>query len=128
MCTINDNHMIYGSWDMKYNRHNCLLFLTAFCPFTTPHSPPTPLPPLTTHKFKIIKRWKKNPGDIILHNCTINDNHMMYGSWDMEQGRHNSLLFWNIFCLFTSLTNHKTNILKKWKTTQKILSFSTCVP
>ena len=33
------------------------------------------------------------PGDIILHMCTITDNHMMYGSWDMEQGRHNSLKF-----------------------------------
>ena len=39
--------------------------------------------PLTTRKIKILKKWKKTPGDIIvLHRCTINDNHMMYGSWD----------------------------------------------
>ena len=34
---------------------------------------------LTTHKIKILK-LKKTPGDIILHICTINDNHMIYGS------------------------------------------------
>ena len=36
----------------------------------------------------------------ILHMCTINDSHMMYGSWDMEHDRHNFLSFWTIFCLF----------------------------
>ena len=35
---------------------------------------------------------KKTPTDIIvLHNCTINDNHIMYGSCDMEQDGHNFL-------------------------------------
>ena len=24
------------------------------------------------------------PGGIILHLCTTNDGHMMYGSWEME--------------------------------------------
>ena len=27
---------------------------------------------------------KKTPGDIILHMYTINENHMIHGSWDME--------------------------------------------
>ena len=27
------------------------------------------------------------PGDIILHMCIINDNHMMYDSWNMEHDR-----------------------------------------
>ena len=31
---------------------------------------------------------KKTPGDtVILHLCATNKDHMMYGSWDMEQGR-----------------------------------------
>ena len=56
------------------------------------------------------------PGDInILHLCTPNDNHMMYGSWNMECNRHNFLSFWFIFCPFKSLTTQKINILKKWK-------------
>ena len=32
------------------------------------------------------EKMKKAPGDIIiLHKSTINDNHMMYGSWDMKR-------------------------------------------
>ena len=27
------------------------------------------------------------PRDIILHMCIINDNHMMYDSWNMEHDR-----------------------------------------
>ena len=34
--------------------------------------------PLITQKIKILKKWKKAPGDvIILHMCTINDNMIM---------------------------------------------------
>ena len=36
MCTINDNYMIYGSWDIKHDRQNCLSFWTVFWPFTNP--------------------------------------------------------------------------------------------
>ena len=41
---------------------------------------------LTAQLIKILEKWKKKtPGDIIiLHMCTINDNHKMYGYWDME--------------------------------------------
>ena len=36
---------------------------------------------------------KKMPGDIItLHMCTINDNHMMYGSRDMERNGQNFII------------------------------------
>ena len=41
-----------------------------------------PFAPLTTRKITILKKMKKVPGDIIiLHLCTTNDDHMMYGSW-----------------------------------------------
>ena len=44
---------------------------TIFCTFTT----------LTTPKIKIPKKFYETSGDIIiLHMCTINENHMMYGS------------------------------------------------
>ena len=43
---------------------------------------------------------RKILGDIIiLHMHTINENHIMYGSWDMECSRQNFFLFWTIFCL-----------------------------
>ena len=78
-CNINDNHMMYGSCEQ--HRQNFLSFWTIFCPFT----------PLTTWKNEE-KKMKKIPGDIIIwHMCTINDNHIMYGSWDIECDRHNFL-------------------------------------
>ena len=51
------------------------------------------------------EKMKKMPRDIILHMCTINGNHKIYGSWDMEQDRQ----FFLIFCPFTHLTTQKTN-------------------
>ena len=41
-------------------------------------------PPQKTQKIKILKKWRKMPGDIIICKCPINDNHMMYGSWHMK--------------------------------------------
>ena len=77
MCTINDKHMMYGFWN---NEHDTIFFviLDHFLPF---QPPPSPLNNLENQNFD---KMKKNPGDIIiLDKCTINDNHMMYGSWDM---------------------------------------------
>ena len=73
---------------------------------------------------KMKKKKKKFPGDIIIsHRGTINDNHIMYGSWDMECDRQNCLSFWTLFYPCTPpLTTQKIKILKE------ILSFYTCVP
>ena len=49
-------YMMYGSWDMEYDRHKFLSFWTAFCPFT----------PLWTQKIKIFKKMEKIPEDIII--------------------------------------------------------------
>ena len=118
MCTVNEDHMIYGSWNTRYDRQ-FLSFWTIFCPFS----------PLTNWKIKILK-LKKIPGDLIIsHICTINGNHMMYGSWDMEHHRENFLSFWTVFCpLLFTLWTQKIKILKKWKKYLKILSFYKCVP
>ena len=61
-------------------RHNFLSFQTIFCFFTA----------LLTPKIKIWKKCKKTPGHIILlHMCTVNQDHIMYGSWDMKFNRQN---------------------------------------
>ena len=68
---------------------------------------------------------KKTPGDIILHLCTTNDYHMMYGSWDMERNRifrHFGSVFalnphfslWAIFLPFYPF-NTTEKKFKKWK-------------
>ena len=120
MCTINDNHMMYGSWDIECDGQNFLSFSTVFCSFTL----------LTTQKIIILKKWKKHLEIIsLLNKCTINDSHMMYGSWDMKRDRCNCYFsFWAIFCLFTPLTTQKIKILKKWKKHLEISSFETSVP
>ena len=82
--TINDIHMMYGSSDMEHNGQNFFFILDSFLPFYPTNNP----------KNKNLEKRRKTPGDpIILHMCTINDNHMMYGSWDMERNRHNFLSF-----------------------------------
>ena len=61
--------------------------------------------PSINQKNQNFEKMKKTSGDItILHLCTINDNHMMYGSWDIERDGQNFLSFWNILCPFTPLT------------------------
>ena len=39
MCTINQDHMMYVSWDMKFNRQNFFVILGSFLPFYSPNSP-----------------------------------------------------------------------------------------
>ena len=87
-CAINKdhNHLMYRSWHIRCNRPNFLSFWVIFCPFTFDHP--------ENQNFEI----KKTPKDIIiLHMCTINDNQMMYVSWDMQCYGHNFLSFWAIF-------------------------------
>ena len=101
---INNSHMMYGSSDMECNRHNFLSFWTIFALLPRPNNP----------KNQNFEKMKKLPGDIIiLQRCNINDNHMMYGSWDTECHRQNFLSFWTIFCPFTPITTSKNQNLKK---------------
>ena len=44
--------------------------------------------------------------------CIINENRMMYGSWDMKCDGHFLFSFWTAFCPFTSLTALKSNFEK----------------
>ena len=78
------------------------VILDHFCPLT-PKNP-------ENQNFENIE---KTQGDIILlRMCTINEDHMMYGSRDMERNGQNFLSSWAIFCRFTP-TNYKIKILKK---------------
>ena len=97
-CTINEDHDV---WFLRYRvwceTQNSLTF-GLFFPFYTPPPPPTP----TTHQNKISKKWKKRLSYIIiLHMCTINDDHMMYGSWDMVRDRQIFFSCWAIFALLS---------------------------
>ena len=77
-----------------------------FCPFT-----PLPLK---------LQRMKKHPVNIIiLHKCTKNRNHMIWGSWHMGYNGCNYFSFWAIFCAFSLLTNQNMKISKNWKKKKK---------
>ena len=63
--------------------------------------------PLNNLKNQSFGKIKEHPGDIIiLHMCTINDNHIIYGSWDIEHDGQNLLSFWTVFCPFKCTKNH----------------------
>ena len=67
-----------GSWDMVPNRQFFLILETICCP----SPPPSPTNNPKNQNFENIKNI---PGDIvILHMCTVNENHMIYGSWDIK--------------------------------------------
>ena len=90
MCAINENYDVwflrYGAWQTK-----CFLILDHFLPFFPPNNP----------ENQNFEKMKKTPGDIILScKCTINDNHLMYDSWDMKRDRQTFLSFCAIFALF----------------------------
>ena len=119
-CTINNNHMIYDSWNVNCNRHNffchlgpffallicytvlekwhmmdvMLFFILGNClPFKPPNNP----------KNEHFKKMRKITGDIIIsHKCTKNYDHRLYCSWDMVHDTCNFYFsFWAIFCPFT---------------------------
>ena len=143
--------MIYGSWNIRYNRIFC--YVGPFFALSHPPPPPTPTiiwckapekrsatnrsfcyfglffcpppPPFPmdpeNQNFENIKIMS---GDIIiLHICNINNNHMIYGSWDMDCEKQNFLSFWIVFCPFTPQTTQKIKILQKWKKLLEIGSF-----
>ena len=110
--------MMYAYSDMEcLHRHNFCHFRPLFA--ILPHYWP--------RKLKFGKNVKKTPGDIILlHMCTINQDHMMYGSYDMKFNRQNFFVFLGNFLSFYSLTSWKMKIPKR-KKTLGISSFYTSV-
>ena len=94
---------MYDSWYIKVQQREFFVILGHFLLF---HPPPPP----EDKENQNFGKLKKKPRDIIiLHMCTINDNHLKYGSWDMEHNRQN---FFSHFGPFLSLY-HKS---KFWKT------------
>ena len=83
-----------------------------------------PYSPLTAQKNTF--------GDIILHECTKNHDHMLYYYWDMPRDGCNCYFsFWAIFAVLPSWRPEKLTFWKNEKTAKtkkllEILSFYTC--
>ena len=86
--------------------------------------PLLPSPPWQPKKSKFEKMKQTPKNIIILHMCTINDNHKMYGSWDMERDRQNFLSFWTVFCPFIPITTWKSKFWINEKTTWRYYHFT----
>ena len=102
----------YNIWFLKYKVQWTEIFVISnhFLPFY----------PSNNQKNQNFEKMKILPGHlIILRMCTTNDNHMMYGSWDMEHDGQDFLSFWTMFCLLAPpkqmsfLTIYNKNIFFK---------------
>ena len=119
-CTKTHDHMLYCSWDMVCDRCSCFFFHFGwYFSLLPPNSP----------QNENFKKNEKNPGDIILHKCTKNHDHMLHCSWNMACDTCNFYFHSGLFfTLFTPLRAHKIKISKKVKKGLEISSFYPCVP
>ena len=79
----------YDVWFLRYGVQRIELFviLDHFLPFYPANNP----------ENQNLEKIKKKL-EILFYTCTINDNHMMNGSWYMTCDGWHFLLFWPIFC------------------------------
>ena len=98
MCTINDNHMMYG-YEMWWTEF--FVILDHFLPFY----------PLTVLKTKILKNEKN--ARRYYHFTHV--YHMMYGSWDMEHDGQNCFFILDHFLPFYPSKNAKNQKFEKMK-------------
>ena len=112
MSTINKNHIMYDSWDMEF------FALLPLHPLTLLNNP----------KNQNFEKMKKNSRDIVLHKCTINDNHMIYDSWDINCNRQIFFVILGVFLPFYPPNSPKNKNFKKMKKTLKISLFYRSAP
>ena len=105
MCTINEDHMMYSSWDIRHDGQS----FWHFGPFDPPSNP----------KNLNFEKLKNIPGDIItLHLCTTDGNYMMYGFWDIEHDRH-SFCHFGLFLALLTPTPKQPKKSKFWTNEKK---------
>ena len=104
----------YDVWFLKYRVQQTEFFVILgyfFLPLYLP---------LKQHEKS--KCWNNEKDWRYLHLSTINENHMMYDSWDMEHDRKNLAHFRPV------LITQRIKILKRWMKHLVISSFYTSVP
>ena len=99
----NDNHMMYGSWNIKHDIQSVLWFRAIFCPFT----------PLTARKIKILKKWKNS----WRYYHFKHDYHKWksYDVWFRRYGALQTKLFLILDHFLPFYTHQRAKILKKMK-------------
>ena len=121
MYTTNGTHIMYGSWGTERDRQFFFLLLNHFLPFYSTNNP-------ENQNFEKMK--KKTSGDIInLHLHTTNEDHIMYGCWDLECYRDFFFFFFILghFLPFFPPNNPENQIFEKMKKTPgDIITLNLC--
>ena len=105
MCAINDNYMMYGSWDIKCDRQNLLSFWIIFAP-------------LQTKNFLKETPWRYH------HFTQMGQKSWSYATLFL---RNNAWQILFLFFILGHLRTQKIKILKEWKNRLVISWFDTCV-
>ena len=119
-CNINDNRI----WFLRYQARWTELFVISDLFFAL-------LPvPCNNLKNQYFEKMKTKLRDIIiLHMFTTNDNHMIYGSWDMERDRGFFVIFNHFLHSYPHpLTTQKSKFWKNEKTTLRYYHFTHAYP
>ena len=73
------------------------------------------------------EKMKKNPGDIIIAQMwTINENHKIYGSWDIKRETNFFCHFGSFFLCYSTKNLKNPNFEKMEKTTGNITNLNKC--
>ena len=123
MSTINENHMMYDSWDMEHDRQDFFLILDHFLPFYTPY------PIWQPRKSKF---WKNENSTWRYHHFTqVYHKWQSYDIWLLRYDVHQTKFFCHLgtfFSFLPPLTAWKMKNSKKWKKCHDISSFYTIAP
>ena len=135
-CIKNHDHMLHSFWDIMYI--GCFFFqFGLFFALLHPQTPfLLPAPANDPKNQKFLKIWKKPPWDIIIwHMCTKNNDHVMYGSWDMvwtdswTDGRTDGRKKWHIEVGAPTNSNRNCDKFLTWKwNNQNLDSFKISEP
>ena len=118
MSNINENIMMYDSWDMEHDRQKFFSFWTIFCPFTLSS-------PLTTQRIKIFKKWKQNSWRYRHFTQTTIIWYMVSEIWSAPDRVF--LLSWAILWTFNPLTAKKWKFQKNEKKPGDIIILHNCI-
>ena len=117
MCSKDQNHMMYGSWDTEWDRQKILMFWAHFLPFYHP--------PNKSKKSKFWTKMKKMSGDIILLHIHVCHKWTLYDIWFL---RCKVWLTESFVILYHFLPFQPTDNSENWKKHLDIWPFYTFAP
>ena len=119
MCTINQDHMMYGSWDIKCKGQSFFVILGHFLPFDPPNNP-------KNQNFEKMKKstWRYHHFTQVYHKWQSYD--IWFLRYQMQQT--NFFVIFGHFLAFYAPKAQKIKISKSWKKHLEISSFYTIVP